>query len=44
MRAGQSATAGMGIANGGPALSDAYGPSMGRSMGEQTSLERAVGN
>ena len=42
-RAGQSAAAGMGIANGGPALSDAYGASLGRSMGEQTSLERAVG-
>jgi hypothetical protein len=44
MRAGQSATGGMGIATGGPALSDAYGASMGRSMGEMTGLERAVGN
>ena len=43
MRAGQPAAAGMGMANGGPALSDAYGPSMGRAMGEQTSMERAVG-
>lgn len=45
MRAGQSSTGGMGIANGGTALSsEAYGPSMGRSMGEQTSMDRAVGN
>ena len=45
MRAGQSSTGGMGIATGGSALSsEAYGPSMGRSMGEQTSLDRAVGN
>jgi FtsP/CotA-like multicopper oxidase with cupredoxin domain len=45
MRAGQSPTGGMGIANGGPALSaDAYGPSLGRSMGEQTSMDRTVGN
>src|SRR5262249_12403077 len=43
LRAGQPATAGMGIANGGPALSDAYGPSLGRAMGEQTAMERAVG-
>ncbi len=43
MRAGQPAAAGMGMANGGPALSDAYGPSMGRAMGEQTSLERSLG-
>jgi manganese oxidase len=43
-RAGQSATAGMGIATGGPALSDAYGASLGRSMGEQIGMERAVGN
>ena len=42
MRAGQSSTGGMGIATGGPALSDAYGPSLGRSMGEQTSIERAA--
>jgi FtsP/CotA-like multicopper oxidase with cupredoxin domain len=44
MRAGQSPTGGMGIATGGPALSDAYGASLGRSMGEQTGIERAVGN
>ena len=44
MRAGQSATGGMGVATGGPALSDAYGPSLGRSMGEQLGIERAVGN
>ena len=44
MRAGQSPTGGMGIATGGPALSDAYGPSLGRSMGEQTGMERAMGN
>ena len=43
MRAGQSATGGMGIATGGPALSDAYGASMGRSMGEMTGLERRRG-
>jgi hypothetical protein len=34
----------MGIATGGPALSDAYGASLGRSMGEQTGIERALGN
>jgi manganese oxidase len=44
MRAGQSPTGGMGIATGGPALSDAYGASLGRSMGEQTGIERALGN
>ncbi|MDX2059719.1 MAG: copper oxidase [Gemmatimonadales bacterium] len=45
MRAGQSSTGGMGIATGGSALSsEAFGPSFGRSMGEQTSLDRAVGN
>ena len=44
MRAGLSPTGGMGIATGGPALSDAFGPSMGRSMGEQTGSERTVGN
>jgi hypothetical protein len=43
MQAGQPATSGMGIANGGTALDDAYGPSLGRAMGEQTSRERAVG-
>jgi manganese oxidase len=44
MRAGESPTAGMGIATGGSALSDAFGPSLGRSMGEQIGIERAVGN
>jgi hypothetical protein len=45
MRAGESSTGGMGIATGGPALSaEAFGPSLGRSMGEQTSIDRAVGN
>ena len=44
MRAGQSPTGGMGIATGGPALSESYGPSLGRSMGEQTGTERAMGN
>jgi manganese oxidase len=44
MRAGQSPTGGMGIATGGPALSaEAFGPSLGRSMGEQTGMDRAVG-
>ena len=45
MRAGQSPTGGMGIATGGPALSsEAFGPSLGRSMGEQTGMDRTVGN
>lgn len=45
MRAGESATGGMGIANGGTALAaETYGPSLGRSMGEQTSMDRTVGN
>jgi len=45
MRAGLSSTGGMGIANGGAALSsESFGPSLGRSMGEQTSIDRAVGN
>lgn len=43
-RAGQGMASGMGIATGGPALSDAYGASLGRGMGEQTGLDRAVGN
>jgi manganese oxidase len=43
-RAGQGMAAGMGIATGGPALSDAYGASLGRGMGEQTGNDRAVGN
>ncbi len=44
MPAGGSGTGGMGIVNGGGALSDAYGPSLGRSLGEQTGNERTVGN
>jgi FtsP/CotA-like multicopper oxidase with cupredoxin domain len=44
MRAGRSPTGGMGIATGGTALSDDYGPSLGRSMGEQIGMDRAVGN
>jgi manganese oxidase len=45
MRAGQSPSGGMGIATGGPALSsEAFGPSMGRSMGEQTGMDRTIGN
>jgi manganese oxidase len=45
MRAGQSPTGGMGIATGGSALSsEAFGPSLGRSMGEQTGMDRTVGN
>jgi manganese oxidase len=45
MRAGLSPTGGMGIATGGPALSsEAFGPSLGRSMGEQTGTDRTVGN
>jgi FtsP/CotA-like multicopper oxidase with cupredoxin domain len=45
MRAGQNPSGGMGIATGGAALSsEAFGPSMGRSMGEQTGTDRTVGN
>lgn len=44
LRAGLSATGGMGIASSGSALSEDYGPSMGRSMGEMIGTERAVGN
>jgi manganese oxidase len=44
MRAGLSPSGGMGVATGGPALSEGFGPSLGRSMGEQTGSERAVGN
>jgi FtsP/CotA-like multicopper oxidase with cupredoxin domain len=44
MRAGGSPTGGMGIATGGGALSDSFGPSLGRSMGGQTGSERTVGN
>lgn len=44
MRVGQNASGGMGIATGGGALSEGFGPSLGRSMGEQTGSERTVGN
>jgi FtsP/CotA-like multicopper oxidase with cupredoxin domain len=40
--AGASAQSGMGMTQGGPALSSENGPSMGRAMGENTSNERAV--
>ncbi len=43
MRAGLSPSGGMGVATGGTALSEGFGPSLGRSMGEQTGSERAVG-
>src|SRR6202022_3125904 len=42
MPAGANAQSGMGMTQGGPALSRENGPSMGRGMGEQTSNERAV--
>jgi hypothetical protein len=42
MPAGNNAQAGMGMTQGGPALSRENGPSMGRGMGEQTSNERVV--
>jgi FtsP/CotA-like multicopper oxidase with cupredoxin domain len=42
MPAGSNAQSGMGMTQGGPALSRENGPSMGRGMGEQTSNERAV--
>ena len=42
MLAGTNAQSGMGMTQGGPALSRENGPSMGRSMGEQTSNERAM--
>jgi FtsP/CotA-like multicopper oxidase with cupredoxin domain len=42
MPAGNNAQSGMGMTQGGPALSRENGPSMGRAMGEQTSNERAV--
>jgi FtsP/CotA-like multicopper oxidase with cupredoxin domain len=44
MKAGGSMATGMGMLNGGPALSDEFGPRLGRGTGEQTSPERAVGN
>ncbi len=40
--AGANAPSGMGMTQGGPALSRENGPSLGRSMGENTSDERAV--
>jgi manganese oxidase len=42
MPAGSNAQTGMGMTQGGPALSRENGPSMGRAMGELTSNERAV--
>jgi FtsP/CotA-like multicopper oxidase with cupredoxin domain len=42
MPAGANAQAGMGMTQGGPALSKENGPSIGRGMGENTSNERAV--
>jgi FtsP/CotA-like multicopper oxidase with cupredoxin domain len=42
MPAGGNAAQGMGMIQGGPALSRENGPSIGRGMGEQTSNERAV--
>jgi hypothetical protein len=42
MPAGNNAQSGMGMTQGGPALSPENGPSMGRAMGENTSNERAV--
>jgi FtsP/CotA-like multicopper oxidase with cupredoxin domain len=42
MPAGSNMQSGLGMTQGGPALSAENGPSMGRGMGEQTSNERAV--
>ena len=42
MQAGINAQAGMGMTQGGPALSRDNGPSLGRGMGENTSIERAA--
>ena len=42
MPAGSNAQSGMGMTQGGPALSRENGPSMGRAMGELTGNERAV--
>jgi hypothetical protein len=41
-QAGMNAQAGMGMTQGGPALSRENGPSLGRAMGENTGAERAV--
>jgi hypothetical protein len=42
MPAGANAQSGMGMTQGGPALSTENGPSMGRAMGENTGNERAM--
>jgi hypothetical protein len=42
MPAGNNMQSGMGMTQGGPALSSENGPSLGRGMGENTSNERAV--
>jgi FtsP/CotA-like multicopper oxidase with cupredoxin domain len=44
MKAGGSMATGMGMLNGGPALSEEFGARLGRGTGEQTAPERAVGN
>jgi FtsP/CotA-like multicopper oxidase with cupredoxin domain len=42
MKSGMNAQAGMGMTQGGPALSRDNGPSLGRGMGENTGAERAA--
>jgi hypothetical protein len=42
MKAGMSVQAGMGMTQGGPALSGENGPSLGRGMGENTGAERTM--
>src|SRR5262249_52050443 len=44
MQAGGSMATGMGMITRGPALSEEFGPRLGRGTGEQTGPERAVGN
>ena len=44
MKAGGSMAVGMGMLNGGPALSEEFGARLGRGTGEQTTIDRAVGN
>jgi manganese oxidase len=44
MPAGGSMASGMGMITRGPALSEEFGPILGRGTGEQTGNERAVGN
>lgn len=44
MKAGGSMATGMGMLNGGPALSEELGARLGRGTGEQTAPERTVGN